>query len=105
MKSQKLSSTAQSQIAHLTAALEGNVELYKFLFIDKYINIGRSQLKKMNFFLVSQVKVVLDVIEGEKFTYRYQNDVSARQSRKIEPLFSKKRPYFGLTYHPEEVIF
>ena len=66
---------------------------------------GRSQLKKMNFFLVSQVKVVLDVIEGEEFTYRYQNDVSARQSRKIEPLFSKKRPYFGLTYHPEEVIF
>ena len=60
--------------------------------------IGRSQLKKMNFFSVSQVRVFLCVIEGEDFTYPYQNDVSARLSRKIEPLFPKKDPYFGLTY-------
>ena len=59
---------------------------------------GRSQLKKMNFFLVSQVRVFLCVMEGEEFTYPYQNDVSARLSRKIEPLFPKKDPYFGLTY-------
>ena len=66
---------------------------------------GRTQLKKMRIFLDSLMRVVLYVFEGEEFPYRCLNDVSARQSRKNEPLFPKNIRSYILTYSLEEIFF
>ena len=49
--------------------------------------------------------MVLYVFEGEEFLYRCLNDVSARQSRKNEPLFPKNIWSYILTYSLEEIFF
>ena len=66
---------------------------------------GRTQLKKMRIFLDSLMRVDLYVFEGEEFHYRCLDDVSARQSRKIEPLLPKNIRSCGMTYSLEEIFF
>ena len=70
--------------------------------------IGRTQLKKMKFFLVSRVRVLLYVIEADEFSYRClisRNDGPARQSRNESPLFPKNIPSYILAYHSEGKVF
>ena len=76
-----------------------------YSWICKRKGNGRTQLKKMRIFLNSLMRLVLYVIEGEEFAYRCLNDVSARQSRKIEPLFHKNIRSCGMAYSPEEIFF
>ena len=69
---------------------------------------GRTQLKKMKFFLVSRVRVLLYVIEADEFSYRClisRNDGPARQSRNESPLFPKNIPSYILAYHSEGKVF
>ena len=69
---------------------------------------GRTQLKKMNFFLNSRVEVVLYVNEGDEFTYRClisRNDGPARQSRNESPLFPKNIPSCIQAFHNEGEVF
>ena len=54
-----------------------------FLINSIIINNGRTKLKK------NEIFVGFSDEEGEAFAYRCLNDISARQSRKIEPLFPK----------------
>ena len=61
-------------------------------------------IKKMRIFLDSLMRVVLYVFEGEEFPYRCLNDVSARQSRKNEPLFPKNIRSCIITYSLEEIF-
>ena len=77
----------------------------KYVFQREENNNGRTQLKKMRIFLDSLMRVDLYVFEGEEFHYRCLDDVSARQSRKIEPLFPKNIRSNVLTYSLEEIIF
>ena len=79
--------------------------MLKKLLISQQNMIGRTQLKKMRIFLDSLMRVDLYVFEGEEFHYRCLDDVSARQSRKIEPLFPKNIRSYVITYSLEEIIF
>ena len=53
---------------------------------------GRAQLKKMNFFFDSQVKVVLDVIEGDEFLYRCLVTSAPRNLEKSNHFSPKRGP-------------
>ena len=87
--------------------LFSNLKFYliHFKFLSSFAKKGRTQLKKMRIFSDSLTRVDLYVFEGEEFHYRCLDDVSARQSRKIEPLLPKNIRSCGMTYSLEEIFF